>query len=463
MNNKVKIFLIQYLPLLTIVWCVFMLLSLKTGWLNIFFYDSDNLHVQGIDYFALPKTFLNLKEGISMFDTWGGSPYGPYATWYLGHPAFGLFVCSWFSFFNPWTSYWFFILFSFLLMVLSAWFMAKEATTTLSKRLIWFLMLFGFPTFWMFYVGNMHAPLILALTFIFLALHLFSLPINSQRNEKLANKYLMAGLLISFFSKPIVLLMLPLLLLMKKTRKTTFISLIIYGIVSLLFIVVPFLNPEAIGFKNIIYLLSNPDFVKQHMNIYQNQFVLNAYMKDNSIHWFNLIAQSDFRLMHIDVFSFPVFFDTLLGYPLNAGWYKLPIYITLLLSFFVPFIQDKEVKYQLALLLLVSISLTFFLSYNTVWEYQYASLVPVLGILVLQYNRTVFYRRWIPILLLICFISSLPNFYFLLRGKEISAISLFLIRFNHILPVIVLFIVSIFLIVKKLITSDINFSKIIAN
>lgn len=462
MNNKVKIFLIQYLPLLTIVWCVFMLLSLKTGWLNIFFYDSDNLHVQGIDYFALPKTFLNLKEGISMFDTWGGAPYGPYATWYLGHPAFGLFVCSWFAFFAPWTSYWLFVSFSFLLMVWAAWLMAKEATNTLSKRLIWFLMLFGFPIFWMFYVGNMHAPLILALTFIFLSLHIFSLADEKSINEELANKYLMAGLLISFFSKPIVLLMLPLLLMLKKTRKTTFISLIIYGIVSLLFIVIPFLNPEAIGFKNIIYLLSNPDFVKQHMNIYQNQFVLNAYMKDNSIHWFNLIAQSDYRLMHIDVFSFPVFFDTLLGYPLNAGWYKLPIYITLLLSLLIPFIQIREVKYQLALLLLVSISLTFFLSYNTVWEYQYASLAPVLGIFVLQYNRKAFYRKRIPLLLFICFISSLPNFYFLLRGKEISTVSLFLIRFNHVIPVIVLFIILIFLIVKKLITNHFNLSNTVS-
>jgi hypothetical protein len=460
MNNKIRNILIQYIPIVTIVWCIIMLLSLKTCWLNIFFFDSDNLHVQGIDYFALPKSFLNLKEGISMFDTWGGTPYGHYATWYLAHPAFGLFVCSWFAFFTPWTRYWLFVVFSFLLMVLSAWLMAKEATTISSKRLIWFLMLFGFPIFSMFYVGNMHAPLILVFTFIFLALHLFSQSINNQHNEKLATEYLMAGLLISFFSKPIVLLMLPLLLLLKKTRKATFSSLIIYGIVSLLFIVVPFLNPESIGFKNLIYLLSNPDLVKQHMNIYQNQFVLNAYMKDNCIHWFNLIPQSDYRLMHIDVVSFPVFFDTILGYSLNAGWYKLPIYRTFLLSFVIPFIKDTAIKYQLALLLLISISLTFFLSYNTVWEYQNASLAPVLGIFVLQYNRMVFYRRWVPLLLIICVISSLPNFYFLRRGKESSTISLFLMRFNHVVPVFVLFSILIFLIVTKVIATNLNHSKI---
>lgn len=450
MKWQIKNWLTYYLPLITIVWCALMLLSLHTGWFNAFFYDSSNLHVQGIDYFALPKTFLNLKEGLSMFNTWGGTPYGPYATWYLGHPAFGLFVCSWFSLFSPWTSYWLFVIFSFGIMVFSAWLMAKRAPSLFAKRLTWFLLLFGFPLFWMLYVGNMHAPTVLALSCIFIAFQIASSGALSTQQYKSVQRFLMAGLLISFFTKPIVLLMLPLLLLLKETRRTTLISLLIYGFVSFLFIVIPVLNPEGIGLSNIWKVATDISFIKQHMNIYQNNFVLNAYMKDNSIHWLNLIAQSDYRLMHIDVFSFPVFIDTLLGYPLNAAWYKIPIYITLILSCIVPFIKNRVLKFQTALLLLMAISLTFFLSYNTVWEYQYASLLPILALLPQLYQNNVFYKKWIPLLGAIAFFVSLPNCYVFLHGRTITPFFLLLIRLNRVIPVMLLFILFLFLIVQAI-------------
>jgi hypothetical protein len=88
--------------------------------------------------------------------------------------------------------------------------------------------------------------------------------------------------------------MLPLLLFTKETRKTTIKSLVIYGIVSLIFIVVPMFNPEGVGLQKLMTL--NTDFIKQNMNIYKNNFVLNAFMKDNAMHWFNLIAQSEYKL-----------------------------------------------------------------------------------------------------------------------------------------------------------------------
>jgi len=310
-------------------------------------------------------------------------------------------------------------------------------------------MLFGFPTFWMFYVGNMHAPLILALTFIFLAIDTFSFTELTVTNIQQANRYLMAGLLISFFTKPIVLLMLPLLLLLKQTQKTTLVCLGIYAVVSFLFIVVPVLNPEGIGLEKLLKVATDFGFIKNNMNIYQNHFVLNAYMKDNSIHWLNLIAQSDYRLMHVDVFSFPVFIDTLLGYPLNAAWYKLPIYLTILLSFLVPFISNRQMKFQTALLLLMAITFTFFLSYNTVWEYQYASVAPVLALFPVLYERNVFYKKWIPLLFVSAVIIDLPNLYFLLHGKLITNNLLLLIRFNRVIPVVVMFIVMISLIIQS--------------
>jgi hypothetical protein len=334
-------------------------------------------------------------------------------------------------------------------MVMAAWLLAKQAQSLFTKRLTWFLMLFGFPLFWMFYVGNMHAPTVLALTCIFIAFVHLSENNETEQHFKIAQRFLMAGLLISFFTKPIVFLMLPLLLLLKDTRKTTFISLLIYGFVSLLFLIIPILNPEGIGLKNVWKLLNDVDFIKNNMNIYKNNFVLNAYMKDNSIHWLNLIAQSDYRLMHVDVFSFPVFLDTLLGYPISAAWYKLPIYITLVFSFIVPFINNRAIKFQSALLLLMTISLTFFLSYNTVWEYQYTSVLPILALLPQLYQKNVFYKKWIPLLFVSAVIIDLPNLYFLLHGKLITNNLLLLIRFNRVIPVVVMFIVMISLIIQS--------------
>ena len=336
----------RYLPLVIIAIVAFILLSLHFGWLNMFFYGAElNPNVQGIDYFAVPKSFLNLLEGRSVFDSWGGVPYGPHSTWYLAHPAFSLFVASWFSFFSPWTSYWLFVLFSIAVMAYCGYLISKMTDNIFKKYLSYFILLFAFPTFWMLFVGNMHAPLVLALTLILLSIYELTYSENEQ-DIKSANKKLLAGLLISFFSKPIVLLMLPLLLLTKETRKTTIKCLIIYFVVSLLFIVVPQLNPQGIGLKKLMSIAFDFDFIKANMNIYQNHFVLNQYMKDNSIHWLNLIAQSDYKLMHIDVFSLPVFIETIVGKATASGIYKIPIYISLILSVGVAFIKDKKIRLE---------------------------------------------------------------------------------------------------------------------
>ncbi len=443
--------LVRYLPFATIAIAAIMLLSLHFGWLNMFFYDAEHANVQGIDYFAVPKSFLNLLEGRSIFDTWGGTPYGPHSTWYLAHPAFSLAVASWFSFFDPWTSYWLFALFSFAIMGYCGYLISKLTSDTLKKQISYFILLCAFPTYWMLYVGNMHAPLVLALTLILISLFELTYSEN-EAGEKAAKNKLFIGLLISFFSKPIVLLMLPLLLFTKETRRTTIKSILIYGFVSVLFIVVPQLNPEGIGLSKLMGIAFDFDFIKENMNIYKNQFALNAYMKDNSIHWLNLIAQSDYKLMHIDVFSLPVFVDTLVGRATASGIYKIPIYISLLLSCGIAFIKDKRIRLESTLLLVMAISLSFFLSYNTVWEYQFASALPVIAFLPVLKEKNVFYKKYIPIMFYTGLFFCLPSFYFLVRDGGFSSNSLSIIRLDRIIPVIILFIImiiQIILIVKK--------------
>lgn len=430
----------RYLPHTTVVLVAIMLFSLHSGLLNKFSFDSEYANVQGIDYFAVPKSFLNLLEGKSIFDTWGGVQYGPRATWYLAHPAFSIFVASWFSFFPPWTSYWLFVIFSVAIMAYCGHLISKTTSVKANKNWAYFLAICGFPTYWMLYVGNMQAPLVLALTLVMVAIFEFTYS-ETEADVKAANQKLMAGLLISFFSKPIVLLMLPLLLFTKETRKTTLISLVIYAAVSFVFIVVPVLNPESIGWNKLMSVAFDFDFIKQNMNIYQNQYKLNEYMKDNSIHWLNLIAQSEYKFMHIDVFSLPVFVDTIAGKSISAGIYKIPIYISLFLSAGVALIQDKRIRLESTLLLVMAISLSFFLSYNTVWEYQFTTVLPVIAFMPVLRERNVFYKKYITLICIIGAFIYLPSFYFLVRGSDFSGNALSIIRFNRIIPALLLFII----------------------
>lgn len=447
----------KILPWFTIAFVLLMLGSAHFGWLDMFFFGAEHASVKGIDFFPVPKSYLNLLEGRSVFDTWGGTPYGPgYGTWYLAHPAFSVFVASWFSFFPPWTAYWLFMLFSLLLMAFCGYLIAKNTTNTLHKRIAFSVVLCAFPTYWMLFSGNMHAPLVLALTLVLLSLFKFAY----DPDDKQANVFLMLGLLISFFSKPIVLLMLPLLLLLKETRRTTIKCLFIYSIVSFLFLVVPVLNPQGIGLEKLFSIAFDFEFIKENMNIFKNNFVLNEYMKDNSIHWLNLIAQSDHKLIHIDIFSLPVFTDVLRGKETDAAFFKIPIWICLLLSVLVPFIQDKKARLESALLLVMGLSLTFFLSYNTVWEYQFTSALPLIALLPLLKEKNVFYKKYISLMFFTGILFCIPSFYFLVRnGDHDNAFAQTLIHINKVVPALLLFIVIAWQLVR-IVKKEVPFSKL---
>ncbi|MFN4233655.1 MAG: hypothetical protein ACK4IK_02485 [Bacteroidia bacterium] len=428
----------KLIPWFIAAWTVLMLASLKLGWLDSFFWAAENAQVQGIDYFALPKSYLNLLEGRSAFDTWGGETYGPYATWYLGHPAFSVFVMFWFSFFSPWVSYAAFVIFSLSLLIYSAHHFSKLAANSYEKVMSYFLLLCAFPVYWMLYVGNMHAPLVLAMSLLLIAVY----EMLYGNDDKSANQKLLVGLLISFLSKPIVILMLPALLLVCETRKSTFQALSIYVAVSVLFIIVPTLNPEGIGMARLLNTMFDFEFIKENMNIYKNKFVLNEYMKDNAIHWLNLIAQSEHRLNHIEVFSLPVFIDSMMEKQMPASIYKWPIHISLLLSATLFFIRDKKARLTSLMLLLSAISLTFYLSYNTVWEYQYASLMPVIALLYFLRNKGIFTKVEFNTIIALSIFFYLPSFYFLLPQKEVFDLTEFnIIRFNRVIPALLLFLV----------------------
>ncbi len=422
---------IRLLPWVTGAWISVELLSLKLGLLNRLFYDSVHASVQGIDYFSLPKAFLNLARGDSAFGTFDPPAYGPHFTWFLSHPAVAVWLGSWLSLFAPMTGYWVYTVFAVGVMALCAWLLARESADPLHRRLIWLLVMGAFPTYWMLFVGNVHALPVLALGMVFVG-------IDRLTDGKDGQALVLAGLLLSLFSKPVVLLLMPLLLLLKETRRQAVRALLVYAVVSAIFEFVPALNPQAIGLREVAWLALHPAFVRAHMNLYTDGFVVNVWMRDNSVHWFNMIAQSGAPMVHVDVFSLPLFLKAWMGK--NApGWLcRLPLFLTLLLIPFVVRIADRQLRLQAALLLSMATSLVFFLGYSTVWEYQYTSVLPVAAMLLIVGERDVFYRstRWWMFGLAAC--AWLPSLYFVTEGMPLTAHTMLLIWADRVLPVLAL-------------------------
>jgi hypothetical protein len=435
-------FLIRILPWVTGFGVFVELISLRLGILNAFFYDAMHADVQGIDYFSLPRGFINLAAGRSMYDTFN-LPYGPRATWYVVHPLLVPVLGSWLSRFEPMTSYGVFTMLALAMMAACAWLLARETDDELMQRLIWLLVMTAFPTYSVLFVGNVQATIVLAAGMIFAGLLAMT---YRGRGEGL----LLGGLLLSLFTKPVALILLPALLLVKETRRSVWRALAVYVPVSILFEVVPALNPEAIGLARVAWLAVHPAYVRETMNIYTNHMLVSDQMKDNSMHWFNLIAQTGTRLVHIDVFSLPVFLDTLTGAHTPPWLYALPTLAVLALSVAVSRVRQERLRMEALLLLLLAASISFFLAYPTTWEYQYTSVLPVGGTLLALRGHEVFYERARPWLLTMAACVWFPSCYWLVEGRNATAGVLLTIWSDRVLPVTLLFAIAIVVLARVL-------------
>lgn len=440
--KALRIWSIRVLPWITGVWVLVELLSLRLGLLKWFFFDAMHANVQGIDYFSVPKAFLNLSDGVSAFATSDPPAYGPRVTWFAFHPAVAVWLGSWLSLFAPMTSYWIYTCFAIVLMAVSAWLLARESGDPLHRRLVWLLVMGAFPTYWLWFVGNIDALTVLALTLLFVGVYRTTYGLQG-------NALLLGGLVLNLLSKPIVLLMMPLLLLLKETRRTALRSLSIYAAVSIAFEIVPALNPQSIGLRKVFWLTFHPAFVRAHMNFYKNGFKINNLMRDNSVHWFNMIAQSGFAMVHVDIYSLPAFLFVWTSGNIPGWVCKLPLIMVLLLALLVSRIAERQMRLQAALLLLMATSLILFVSYPVVWEYQYTGVLPVAAMLLLVGERGVFYRktRWWMFGLAAC--AWLPSLYVFVHGIPLTSHVLLLIWADRVLPVTALCLLMIGVLARK--------------
>lgn len=146
-------------------WVGELLCSLKTGWLNRFFYDTDHLPNPGIDFFSVERGWLNLLAHRSEFDTFHSS-YGPYATWLNYHPLLAVLVGPALMSFAPFTAYAIWTVISTALMGLAAW-VLSIGSDPIRRALVFLLLMGAFPTFILLQSGNVQALLVLSLALVF--------------------------------------------------------------------------------------------------------------------------------------------------------------------------------------------------------------------------------------------------------------------------------------------------------
>ncbi|HWZ52222.1 MAG TPA: hypothetical protein VNW54_12240 [Granulicella sp.] len=415
-------------------WVTLLMLSLRYGLLSSFFYDQTHGRSNpGIDFFQIGRAFENLLDGRSVFDTFAGKPYGPYATWYVYHPALALALGPWLSPFGPWMAFRVWTAVSFALMCASAWLIMRRGSDPVRKPLVCLLMLGSFPLVVMLGAGNVQAILVLALTLVLVSVDEMREIGSTARNQGM----LLAGLLISLFSKPAVFLMLPLLLCLRETRRAALKALGIYVVVSTLFLVVPGLNPEPMSWADRWNLATHPAIVRQTMDVYSNGFTVTQSMKDNSIHWLEMLAMTDTRLQNVDVYSLPVFLD---GWLENArtpdAWYRIPGILVLEMSLLVLTLKNRDDRIEAALMVLMAASLMFFLSFGIVWEYSYTTVFPIAGILLMRTRVT--RAAWA-----ICGLTALvwgPSLFFMTKeaGRSLNSLMTWM-RADRVLPVAAIF------------------------
>jgi len=421
--------------IVTALWVLVIVGSLHYGWLDRFFFDTSHAQVKGIDFFPVERAWLNLTDGRSEFDTFN-SAYGPRATWLIYHPALALVLGPLLMAFTPWTAYGIWSGIALLLMGFAAWLIMRTGQDPLRRALVALLMLGAFPTFLMLYVGNVQAVLVVAVVLVLTAI----ISIQQQGSNRRNQAMLLAGLLISLFSKPVVLAMLPLLFVLPETRRTALKATGIYVAVSLIFLVVPGLNPEPLTWAQRWLFAMHPAIVTQTMNVFTNGFVVTPPMKDNSIHWLAMLGLDDYRFLHIDVYSLPVLLDGWLRTHTSDALYRVPGILILELTLLVALIRDKRDQLEAALMSLMAASLLAFLSYGLVWEYHFTAVMPIAGIFLMRHAAGRPMGRFERAIVAMAVLLWLPGLYFLVQDKDLSQLSLqTMLHAERVLPVVVIF------------------------
>lgn len=351
---------------LAVVGAVAMTLSLFVGFFDPFLLTTQYGEI-GIDYFSVPRSWINLLHGENIFAT-EVCDYAPYATWYPYHPILSVVVGSWTSLLSPTASYLSFVCFSLGILWLSAWIVSRRIGDENAKALAFVALFVAPPTYLLLWNGQMHVFTVLAAACLLAGLvdATSADPKRSSRGAVLAA----AGLLISLLSKPLFVILLPLLVLLKETRRAAATALVLYVGVSLAFLFIPALNPHG------SILPSNPhgDNWVHWTNIWNNSGSGSFWAAPNV---YRVLPEAQFvewfSLSSVCHYFFPGRFP--------AFSYHLPLVAVLVFSILTAKVRDVGRRTTLAAVTAILGIQAYYLGYPIVWEYHYTTLLPTIPVL----------------------------------------------------------------------------------
>jgi hypothetical protein len=311
----------------------------------------------GMDLFAIPGAFIRLLNGTAIY---GGSfqEYGPYATSFVNHPFVAVAVGSWMVALPPMISYSIFTLISMAILVWSGAIIARMTPDKhpFIKWSTWAVIFAAYPTFRMLFLGQIHGVTVLALALILADLmRLARDDADVRTGHKLHG--LFWGLLLSLLSKPIAILFIPTLLLLRETRGTLLKALAIYTAISAAFLFIPALNPE---YANIAHWLGK---IKE-------SGVTHLGSSDPNLAFGSLGGKGIFGL------------PTTMAYRLSGlspVLFKIPLALCLVPTLFLSLIKNPSDRARIAMLTVISWTFGYYLSFNEVYIHHFPTLLPLIS------------------------------------------------------------------------------------
>jgi hypothetical protein len=419
---------------LLIAYVVMMLVGLGVGFHEPLFFGLGERGGQGIDFFCVPKAFLNLLDGRSAFDTWGAPAYGPYATWFVLHPAVALWIGAYLSWLPPWWAYAAWVAGTGLALFACGAAFARHAGTP-ARRLVVIAALLASPvTYLLLLYGNVHGVIVVAVTLLLLGLHELASGERPAFDISPGAK-VTAALCLSLACKPVLVLVVPALLIPRATRSAALASVGAYAALSAGLVLVPAANPETVGIERLGWLVLHPGWVHEQLEVYRHRFVLIPEMLDNAMHWLHMVAQSNNNAWdHVQIFSLPVMLRGVAPAAAGALWAVplLPVVLAPLL------LRVPEARRVGACAWLVALALaSHFLGYAIAWEYQYSQLLPVAAALVALSTLRASSPRWSRIALGGLALLYLPTPYVWLAKDGLPDTELALLRVFRVGPALV--------------------------
>ena len=410
-----------------------MIIGLGVGFHEPLFFGLGERGGQGIDFFCVAKAFLNLLDGRSAFDTWGAPAYGPHATWFVLHPAVAVTIGAYLSWLPPWWAYAAWVAVTLAALLACGLALAQHAGSAVRRLLVVAALLASPVTYLLLLYGNVHGVIVVAATLLLLGLHELASGARPACGVSPAAK-VMLGLCLSLLCKPVLVLVVPALLISRKTRTPALASIGAYAALSTLLLLVPAWNPEAVGVERLGWLALHPGWVRDQLEVYRHRFVLIPEMLDNAMHWLHMVAQSDNAWDHVQIFSLSVMLRSLA--PAAAGALRAIVLLPVVLAPLLWRVPDARRCAATAWIVVLALA-SHFLGYAIAWEYQYAQLLAVTAALLALPSLRSPSPRWSRLALAGLALLYLPTPYVWLASDGLSSLDLVVLRAFRVGPALV--------------------------